>query len=129
VIFESSSQTIPLLTTSSATTPEVHTLLPGGLDDPPEASPEADADAARQLVHALVVNRAGGTTAWEHTLRWLGLDVGLEDGRVGLKEQLAREWEDVMMDSTKRKRRRKMKKHKLKKRRMATRAQRIKIGR
>jgi len=82
------------------------------LDNPPEASPEADADAARQLARALVLNRVGGTVAWESTLRHLGLDVNLEEGRASLKEQCEREWEDIMMDSTKRKRRSKMKKHK-----------------
>jgi hypothetical protein len=58
------------------------------------------------------MNRAGAAMAWEHTLRGLGLDVDLEEGRAGLKEQWAREWHDMMMDSTKRKRKKKMKKHK-----------------
>ncbi|KAI0040328.1 hypothetical protein FA95DRAFT_1577029 [Auriscalpium vulgare] len=97
----------------------------GGIDDPPEASPEADADAARQLARALVMNSVGSTVIWEDTLRRLGLDV--DQGR---GEELSKVSAAVVdMDSTKRKRRKKMKKHKLKKRRRATRAQRLKIGR
>jgi len=125
-------QKIPSLTSSSQdeiNTPEVSAVPPGTLDDPPEASPEADAEAARQLVRALVINHAGAAAAWEDTLRRLGHDVDLEPGRAGLREKLARERKQATMDSTKRKRRKKMKKHKLRKRRKATRAQRLKIGR
>ena len=84
----------------------------GTLDDPPEASPEADADAARQLARALVMSRVGGTLTWEATLKRLGINLELDEGRVELKEKLVREWEQVMLDSTRRKRRAKMKKHK-----------------
>jgi hypothetical protein len=84
----------------------------GTLDDPPEASPEADADAARQFARALVMNRVGGTIAWEDTLRRLGIDVDKDEGRIKLKERLDRELQEVRLDSTKRKRRKKMKKHK-----------------
>jgi|ERR1700722_4002077 len=84
----------------------------GTVDDPPESSPEADADAARQLARALVMTRAGGRIMWEATLKRLGIDVDSEEERVCLKAQWKRELEEVMLDSTKRKRRRKMKKHK-----------------
>lgn len=68
----------------------------GTIDDPPEASMEADADAARLLSRALVVNRVGNTVDWEETLVRLGMHTPLQ----------------VDLDSTKRKRRQKMKKHK-----------------
>ena len=57
------------------------------------------------------MNQVGGTVAWEATLRRLGLDVNKEEGRIRLKETLAKELE-MVLDSTKRKRRKKMKKHK-----------------
>ena len=77
-----------------------------------DSSVDADAEAARQLTRALTMNRAGGTVAWESTLKHLGLDVAFDADRINLQQQFDREWEDVMMDSTKRKRRKKMKKHK-----------------
>ncbi len=79
------------------------------IDDPPEASPEADADAARLLARAFVVSRVGASLAWEDTLRRLGLDV--TEGRAE-EVRLAQAEYEVLMDSTKRKRRKKMKKHK-----------------
>ncbi|KAI0082833.1 hypothetical protein K474DRAFT_32463 [Panus rudis PR-1116 ss-1] len=88
----------------------------GMIDDPPEASAESDADAARLLARALVVNRVGASLAWEDTLKKLGLDVAESEGRAEEMEEAAREYK-IYMDSTKRKRRKKMKKHKLKKRR------------
>ncbi|KAI0056453.1 hypothetical protein BV25DRAFT_1842312 [Artomyces pyxidatus] len=94
------------------------------LDDPPEASPEADADAARQLARALVMNTVGGAVQFEDALRRLGLDLSVGRESVTDVSEL-----QVDMDSTKRKRRKKMKKHKLKKRRKASRAERLKIGR
>jgi hypothetical protein len=72
---------------------------------------EADAEAARQLSRAMTMSHAGGTVAWEETLRKLGLDVEKQGDRVGLQERMDREYE-VVMDSVKRKRRKKMKKHK-----------------
>lgn len=78
--------------------------LLGTIDDPPEASPEADADAARQLSRALVVNRVGNTVNWDQTLSRLGLHVE--------REAPAVENVRIDLDSTKRKRRSKMKKHK-----------------
>ena len=74
-----------------------------------EASPEADADAARQLARAMVVNRVGASIAWEDTLKRLGLDV--TSGRAEEVTMAEAEFE-IYMDSTKRKRRKKMKKHK-----------------
>ena len=74
-----------------------------------EASPEADADAARQLARAMVVNRVGASIAWEDTLKRLGLDV--TSGRAE-EVSLAEAEFEMYMDSTKRKRRKKMKKHK-----------------
>ena len=95
------------------------------LEDPPEATQEADADAARLLNRALVVNRLGGTVSWEDTLAKLGvveermslteMGMGVHDV-VGMDASTMRGF-DAYMDSTKRKRRSKMKKHKLKKRR------------
>ncbi|GJE90771.1 hypothetical protein PsYK624_069150 [Phanerochaete sordida] len=96
------------------------------LDDPPEASPESDADAARQLARAMVVNRVSAALTWEQTLQKLGLD----EGKGRAEEVSAAQAEfDAYMDSTKRKRRRKMKKHKLKKRRRLTRMQEENRGR
>jgi len=100
----------------------------GTIDDPPEASPEADADAARQLARALVINRVGGAISWEDTLMKLGLDEHSEEGRAAQAKEWAREWETVYADSVKRKRRKKMKKHKLKKRRRAQRSQKLKLN-
>lgn len=82
------------------------------LDDPPEASYEADADAARQLARALVMNRVGGTISWQDTLTKLGADGNTEAGRAELAKEWAREWETIYADSVKRKRKKKMKKHK-----------------
>lgn len=73
---------------------------------------DEDAEAMRQLHHAITVTRAGATVDWEKTLKMLGIDVSQESERVSPQEQRDREWEEVMMDSTKRKRRKKMKKHK-----------------
>ncbi|TFK42323.1 hypothetical protein BDQ12DRAFT_676013 [Crucibulum laeve] len=90
-----------------------------------DSSVDADAEAARQLTRAYTINKAGATMAWEDTLRRLGVDVTQDADRIGLQEQWNREWQEVMLDSTKRKRRKKMRKHKLKKRRKATRASRL----
>lgn len=95
------------------------------LDDPPEASPDADADAARQLARAFVVNRIGASLSWEDTLKRLGLNQ--EDGRAAEVSTAEAEYE-AYMDSTKRKRRKKMKNHKLKKRRRLNRMKRASGG-
>lgn len=104
------------------------------MEDPPEATPEADADAARLLNRALVVNRLGGTASWEDTLARLGIaeermslaEMGMEARNV--VDMSTTSGFGAYMDSTKRKRKKKMKKHKLKKRRRLQRSQRIKIG-
>ncbi|KAJ6525672.1 hypothetical protein B0H19DRAFT_586947 [Mycena capillaripes] len=72
---------------------------------------DPDAEAARQLTRALTMTRAGATVSWENTLRRLGMDVDLaaKDLRATEWDQ---EWEDILADSVKRKRRKKMKKHK-----------------
>jgi len=106
------------------------------LEDPPEATPEADADAARSLNRALVVNKLGGTVSWEETLAKLGVveermsldEMGMGAGDVVNVNRSMADGFDAYMDSTRRKRRKKMKKHKLKKRRRLQRAHRIKIG-
>jgi hypothetical protein len=77
-----------------------------------ESSAEADAHTARQLSHAIVMNRVGSAIAFDAALARLGLDT----------TDLA-----VQMDSVKRKRRSKMKKHKLRKRRKLQRATRLKL--
>lgn len=79
-----------------------------------EASVDADADAAtaRQLSRALIMTHAGASVAWEDTLRRLGLDLEKDVDRIQTRAQMDREWEEVTMDSTKRKRGKKMKKHK-----------------
>jgi hypothetical protein len=127
-IFDSPSQPfdmfVPPLSQNKAPPPPAHLRT---LDDPPEASPEADADAARQLARALVMNRVGGTISWENTLGRLGLDGHTEEGRAELAQKWVREWETVYADSVKRKRKKKMKKHKLKKRRRAQRSQKLRL--
>lgn len=92
---------------TSTTQPNISTL-----DDPPEASYEADADAARQLARALVMNRVGGVISWQNTLAKLGSDGNTNAGRAELAKEWAREWETIYADSVKRKRKKKMKKHK-----------------
>ncbi|EMD38463.1 hypothetical protein CERSUDRAFT_82725 [Gelatoporia subvermispora B] len=96
------------------------------LDQLPMASVEEDADAARQLTRALVINKVEASMAWEDALHRLGLDV--TTGRAE-EVRVAEEAFGIYMDSTKRKRRKKMKKHKLKKRRKLQHAKRLKIGR
>ncbi|THH11856.1 hypothetical protein EW145_g402 [Phellinidium pouzarii] len=92
----------------------------GTIDDPPMASPEADADAARRLSRSLVMNRVQNLVNWEETMGRLGLHE--------IKEPLPEVPSEINMDSTKRKRRKKMKKHKLKKRRRLSRATRLRMG-
>ncbi|KAJ6630592.1 hypothetical protein B0H10DRAFT_836153 [Mycena sp. CBHHK59/15] len=113
-IFHSPHPSVPLFY-SQRKEYEWHSLLPdevvGNLDDSPELPVDADADAARQLTRALTMTRAGATVAWESTLRRLGVDVDLAANDLRAKEW-NQEWEDILMDSVKRKRRKKMKKHK-----------------
>ncbi|KAK7037922.1 DUF1713 domain-containing protein [Favolaschia claudopus] len=72
---------------------------------------DPDAEAARQLTRALTMTRAGATVSWEDTLRRLGFDVDLAAEELRA-EEWNQEWEDILADSVKRKRRKKMKKHK-----------------
>jgi hypothetical protein len=78
---------------------------PVTLDNPPETTPEADADTARLLARSLAMNAVSSSVSWDATLRRLGLDP--DEGRAAESAALA-----VELDSTQRKRRRKMKKHK-----------------
>lgn len=95
---------------ASAFPPEFDTTAHlGAANEQSEASPESDADAARQLARALVVNRVGAALSWESALEKLGMDVST--GRAEEVVQAQAEF-DAYMDSTKRKRRKKMKKHK-----------------
>lgn len=103
-IFESSPSPFSFPPTVNADTAKY-----GTIDDPPEASPESDADAARLLARALVTSKVSAALAWEDTLRRLGLDE--TKGRAEEVVQAQAEL-DMYMDSTKRKRRKKMKKHK-----------------
>jgi hypothetical protein len=81
----------------------------GASDYISDTSAEADADAARQLARALVMNRVGATVSFDAALRRLGLD--MSDGQARAEEV---DLSDLVvhLDSTKRKRRKKMKKHK-----------------
>jgi hypothetical protein len=84
---------------SSTTTASASAAAQATLEDPPETTPEADADTARLLSRTLVMNAVSSAVSWEATLRRLGLNPGDQ----GLT---------VELDSTQRKRRKKMKKHK-----------------
>ncbi|KAF8489807.1 hypothetical protein F5888DRAFT_1744617 [Russula emetica] len=108
---------------SSTITASASAAAQATLEDPPETTPEADADTARLLSRTLVMNAVSSAVSWDATLRRLGLNPAENTAALG-DQGLA-----VELDSTRRKRRRKMKKHKLKKRRRLQRAQRLKIGR
>ncbi|KAJ7047033.1 hypothetical protein C8F04DRAFT_1062513 [Mycena alexandri] len=116
---------------------EAHSRLPdsilGNPHEPMEPPVDSDAEAARQLTRALTITRAGATISWDNTLRRLGMDVDLAARDLRAREW-DQEWEDILADSTKqilaeqqilaesmhqiltdstkRKRRKKMKKHK-----------------
>ncbi len=81
---------------------------PATLDNPPETTPEADADTARLLARALAMNAVSSSVGWDATLHRLGLNPA--EGRTA--ESAALEGLAVQLDSTHRKRRKKMKKHK-----------------
>ena len=82
------------------------------IDNPPESSPDADADAARQLAYTLVTNRVGGAIAWQQALSRLGLSAKCSENDMTLAKESAHEWVSIHADSTRRKKRKKMKKHK-----------------
>ncbi|KAG0705078.1 hypothetical protein DFH29DRAFT_315968 [Suillus ampliporus] len=117
-IFESAPQDAPLFQLPEE---KLKAQLQSGqfpsLEDPPESSFETDADAARQLGHALVMNRVGGMVSWHNALARLGLVGESAEGSAVNAKESAQEWVTIHADSTKRKKRKKMKKHKLKKRR------------
>ncbi|KAF8519484.1 hypothetical protein BU17DRAFT_89875 [Hysterangium stoloniferum] len=92
------------------------------LGEASEVSADADADAARQLARALAVNRLGGWIDWEEVLAKLGDSDSKHAAQIPLSSF------GVNMDSTKRKRRKKMSKHKFKKRRRLQRSARQKMG-
>lgn len=71
-----------------------------------ETPADADADAARQLARALAINHVGGWIDWEETLARLGDTESIHTLQSSIPVC------DVDLDSTKRKRRKKMSKHK-----------------
>ncbi|CAE6436569.1 unnamed protein product [Rhizoctonia solani] len=83
-------------------------------DDPTET--DSDADAARNLSHALVMSRVQSAAIWADTLTRLGVPADPQDAEL------------VSMDSVKRKRRKKITKHKYKKRRKLQRSERRRLG-
>ncbi|KAF8447882.1 hypothetical protein L210DRAFT_3610063 [Boletus edulis BED1] len=116
-IFEASDPSTPLFTSfeDQVNNDSRHSIPT--IDNPPESSPDADADAARQLAHALVMNRVGDAVAWQQALSRLGLSAKYSEEDMTLAKETAQEWVTIHADSTRRKKRKKMKKHKLKKRR------------
>ncbi|KAF8559651.1 hypothetical protein OG21DRAFT_1502888 [Imleria badia] len=120
-IFEATDSSTPLFTSSEDQV--INDSSFATIDNPPESSPDADADAARQLAHALVMNRVGGAIAWQRALSRLGLGAKYSENDMTLAKESAQEWVTIHADSTRRKKRKKMKKHKLKKRRRLTRRQ------
>ena len=100
-LFDSSS-TLALVPTPPQTPPF------STLEDPPETTPEADADTARLLARTLAMNAVSSNVSWDATLRRLGLNPS--EGREA--ENAVLQGFSVHLDSTRRKRRRKMKKHK-----------------
>ncbi|GJJ12618.1 hypothetical protein Clacol_006861 [Clathrus columnatus] len=98
-----------------------------------EYNTDADADTARQLARALAINRLGGAVNWDEALARLGdIESIIAQERLGERVNMTplTEWteEEMSLDSTKRKRRKKMTKHKFKKRRRLQRAERRKMG-
>lgn len=82
---------------------------------PPRAANEdagetdADADAARQLSHTLVMTRVKGAAQWAAAMQRLGIAADAADVR---EEAKVKDDLEVLMDSVKRKRRKKITKHK-----------------
>ena len=107
-LFDASS-TLVLGTHTQAPLPRTASTAPATLDNPPETTPEADADTARLLARTLAVNAVNSSVSWDAMLRRLGLNPA--QGRDAAKNA-ALEGLAVRLDSTHRKRRKKMKKHK-----------------
>ncbi|KAH0830639.1 hypothetical protein J3R83DRAFT_2094 [Lanmaoa asiatica] len=122
-IFEAADPSAPLSTSSEDQVNDDPRPSFATIDDPPESSPDTDADAARQLAHTLVMNRVGGAIAWQRALSRLGLTAKCSENDMTLAKESAQQWVTIHADSTRRKKRKKMKKHKLKKRRRLTRRQ------
>ena len=111
-IFEAVDTSTPLFTSSEDQVNNDSRPSFATVDNPPESSPDADADAARQLAHALVTNRVGGAIAWQQALSRLGLNAKYSENDMTLAKETAQEWVTIHADSTRRKKRKKMKKHK-----------------
>ena len=111
-IFESVDSATPLFTSSEDQLHNDSLSSFATIDNPPESSPDADADAARQLAHTLVMNRIGGAIAWQQALSRLGLSAKYSESDITLAKETAQEWVTIHADSTRRKKRKKMKKHK-----------------
>jgi hypothetical protein len=79
------------------------------MDEHADPSPEADAHTARQLSRAFVMNRVASTVDFNAAMMKLGLD--MNEGRVPVQEMDMSNME-MHLDSVKRKRKQKMKKHK-----------------
>ena len=110
-IFEAPDPSTPLFTYSEDQVSDSRASFVT-VDNPPESSPDADADAARQLAHTLVMNRVGGAITWQRALSRLGLSAKSLEYDMSLAKQTAQEWVTIHADSTRRKKRKKMKKHK-----------------
>lgn len=111
-IFDAADPSTPLFT-SSKDHINTHSQLPfATIDNPPELSPDADADAARQLAHTLVMSRVAGAVSWHQVLSRLGLSAKFSENDMALAKETAQEWVTIHADSTRRKKRKKMKKHK-----------------
>ncbi|KZS88415.1 hypothetical protein SISNIDRAFT_552659 [Sistotremastrum niveocremeum HHB9708] len=125
-LFESPNSPLLPSTSSSSSSKDQQTLM-DELErrDSQDLSPEADAEAARLLARALVVHRVGSTLDWENVLAHLGDKESMLNRRA-VEDEIVRG--RILMDSTKRKRRKKMTKHKLKKRRKLQRADRRRLG-
>ncbi|KAB5595635.1 hypothetical protein CTheo_873 [Ceratobasidium theobromae] len=70
---------------------------------------DSDADAARALSHALVMSKVQSAALWADTMAHLGIPVDAGDMR---EEARVQSDLDVLMDSVRRKRRKKITKHK-----------------
>lgn len=111
-IFEATDPSTPLFTSSEDQLISDSRSSLATIDNPPESSSDADADAARQLAHALVMNRVGGAIVWQRALSRLGLGAKYLENDMTLAKETAQEWVTIHADSTRRKKRKKMKKHK-----------------
>ena len=108
-LFDASSTLVLGTHTQAPPLPSTTSTAPATLDNPPETTPEADADTARLLARTLAMNAVNSSVSWDATLRRLGLNPA--EGR-DAAENAALEGLAVRLDSTHRKRRKKMKKHK-----------------